>query len=85
MAQIDERIGIIDKLYDLARGMLGRSDVDDLLGKLALSDRQTRIFEMFYVQKKDIWMISNEIGVCEAVVNRELKKVRTKIAKAMGF
>lgn len=62
-----------------------RSDVDDLLGKLALSDRQTRIFEMFYVQKKDIWMISNEIGVCEAVVNRELKKVRTKIAKAMGF
>ena len=62
-----------------------RSDVDDLLAKLALSDRQTRIFEMFYVQKKDIWMISNEIGVCEAVVNRELKKVRTKIAKAMGF
>ena len=62
-----------------------RSDVDDLLSKLALSDRQARIFEMFYVQKKDILFIADTIGVCEAVVNRELKRVRMKIAKAMGY
>lgn len=62
-----------------------RSEIDELMSKLALSDRQTRIFEMFYIQKKDIWMISNEIGICEAVVNRELKKIRTKIAKVMGY
>lgn len=62
-----------------------RCEVNGLLEELALSDRQARIFEMFYIQKKDIWMISQEVGVCEAVVNRELKKVRTKIAKARGF
>ena len=62
-----------------------RSEINELMSKLALSDRQTKIFEMFYIQKKDIWMISNEIGICEAVVNRELKKIRTKIAKVMGY
>ena len=62
-----------------------RSEIDDLLSTLALSDRQTKIFEMFYIKKIDIWMISNELGICEAVVNRELKKIRTKIAKSMGY
>ena len=62
-----------------------RSEVDELVDKLALSDRQTKIFELFYIKKKDIWMISNEIGVCEAVVNRELKKIRAKIARLMGY
>ena len=62
-----------------------RSDVDNLLDKLALSDRQIKIFEMFYIQKKDILFIADTIGVCEAVVSRELKRVRIKIAKAMNF
>lgn len=62
-----------------------RTDIDDLLSKLALSDRQIKIFEMFYIQKKDIPFIADTIGVCEAVVNRELKKIRLKIAKALNY
>lgn len=62
-----------------------RTDIDDLVNKLALSDRQLQIFEMFYVQKKDILFIADTVGVCEAVVSRELKTVRLKIAKVLGY
>lgn len=62
-----------------------RSELDELLDKIALSDRQSQIFEMFYVQRKDIGFIADTIGTCEAVVNRELKKIRIKIAKAMNL
>ena len=62
-----------------------RTEVNDLLSELALSERQLTIFEMFYIQKKDIFYIADSLGVCDTVVNRELKKVRTKIAKALGY
>lgn len=62
-----------------------RSEIDDIVEKLALSDRQLKIFEMFYVQKKDILFIADEIGISEPVVNRELKIVRIKLIKVLGY
>jgi len=62
-----------------------RSEIDEMLKQLALSERQRTIFEMFYIEKKDIWYIATELNVSEPVINRELKKVRIKIAKYMGY
>lgn len=62
-----------------------RSEIDDIVEKLALSDRQLKIFEMFYIQKKDILFIADTIGVSEVVVHRELKIVRIKLVKVLGY
>jgi len=39
-----------------------RADVNELLEKIVLSDRQTRIFEMFYLKRKNIGFIADTLG-----------------------
>ena len=56
-----------------------RADVDSMKDKIILSDRQDIIFTMFYLQKKDIGYIADTLCVSQAVINRELKKIRDKI------
>ena len=56
-------------------------DIDNMVDQLALSDRQLDIFYRYYVKKQNVGFIADTLGVCEAVVNKELKKVRNKIMK----
>ena len=57
-----------------------RYDVNELLSKIILSDRQTRIFEMFYIKRQNIGFIADTLYVCPAVISEELKTIRDKIA-----
>ena len=56
-----------------------RADVNDLLGKIILSDRQTRIFEMFYLKRQNIGFIADTLGSSQPVICRELGVIRDKI------
>lgn len=58
-----------------------KKDVDNLTRQIVFSERQEKIFNMFYLQKKDIWFIADSLCVCRAVVNNELKTIREKIAR----
>ena len=60
-----------------------RADVNDLLGKIILTERQTRIFEWFYIKGMDIGFIADSLYVSQTVVNEELKVIREKIKRAM--
>ena len=57
-----------------------RSDVNDLLGKIILSERQTRIFEMFYLKRQPIGFIADTLGSSQPVICRELGIIRDKIS-----
>ena len=56
-----------------------RSDVNDLLSKIILSERQTRIFEMFYLRDMNIGFIADSLNVSQSVINKELEEIRCKI------
>ena len=60
-----------------------RADVNDLLSKIILSERQTRIFEMFYLRDMNIGFIADTLNVSQSVVNEELKLVSEKIERAI--
>lgn len=60
-----------------------RSDVNDLLEKIVLSDRQTRIFEMFYLKRQNIGYIADTLGFSERVICEELGMIREKIERAI--
>ena len=62
-----------------------RADVNDLLGKIILSDRQTRIFEMFYLKRQNIGFIADTLGYSERVISEELITIRTKIKKGLNL
>lgn len=69
----------INKYFETAT----RADVNNLLSKIILSERQTRIFEMFYLRDMNINFIADTVGCSPSVVSVELKIIREKIEKAM--
>ena len=56
-----------------------RADVNDLLSKIILSERQQRIFEMFYLKRQNIGFIADTLGFSERVISEELEIIRHKI------
>jgi len=60
-----------------------RADVNELLEKVILSERQTRVFELFYLRDMNIGFIADSVGCSQSVINEELKLIREKIGKAM--
>ena len=62
-----------------------KPEVDRLQEMLLLTDRQERIFNMYYIRKLDINFIADELGTCNDVINRELKTIRKKLLKALNM
>lgn len=56
-----------------------RADVNKLLSEIILSERQEKIFEMFYIKRNDIGFIADSLNVSESVIKRELKVMRDKV------
>lgn len=73
---------IIKKINDFFRNAI-KKDVDKINNELLLSERQQKIFEMFYIKKQNIDFIADSLCVCKMVVNNELKIIRNKIAKIL--
>lgn len=61
-----------------------RADVNELLEKIILTARQTRVFEMFYLRGQDIGFIADTLCISPSVINEELKIIREKIKRAMS-
>ena len=57
-----------------------RADVNELLEKIILSERQTRIFEYFYLKDMNIGFIADTLGFSERVISEELNIIREKIS-----
>lgn len=73
---------IIKKINDFFRNAI-KKDVDKINNELVLSERQQKIFEMFYIEKQNIDFIADSLCGCKMVVNNELKIIRNKIAKIL--
>lgn len=56
-----------------------KSDIDSVLSEIILSERQEKIFGMFYLKKQDINFIADTLFVSPTVVNVELRAIRDKI------
>lgn len=62
-----------------------KSDIDKIKDDLLLSDRQDKIFHMYYIRRLDINFIADELGVVPLVISNELKTIRKKLAKVLGL
>jgi len=60
-----------------------RADINDLLSKIVLTERQTRIFEMFYLKRQNIGFIADSLYISQRVICEELSIIREKIKKAI--
>lgn len=71
----------INSFFSLA----DKNEVDNVLSRIILTDRQSRIFEMKYLKGNDINFIADTIGLSSYSVDKELRKIRAKIAKALNL
>lgn len=60
-----------------------KSEVNELLSKIVLSERQLKIFDMFYIKKKDIGFIADTLYVSISVINCELRLIREKVLRVI--
>lgn len=60
-----------------------KEDVNKLSDKILLSERQEKIFTMFYIKKQNINFIADSLFVSTMTINNELKAIRKKISKVM--
>lgn len=58
-----------------------REDVEKVRNDIILSERQMKIFNMFYIERHDINFIADSLNVCSMVINNELKVIRIKLMK----
>lgn len=56
-----------------------RADVDSLLSKVILSERQEKIFDMFYIRQKDLGFIADSLCMSYPAAKSELSSIREKI------
>lgn len=56
-----------------------QKDVEGLPRDLLLSERQERVFRMFYLERHDINFIADTVGCCSRVVQRDLRAIRRKL------
>lgn len=60
-------------------------DIDHMAEQLALSDKQYEIFYRYYVRKQNIDLIADELHMSPESVSKELKYIRRKIARFLGY
>ena len=60
-----------------------KKNIAKINNEIVLSERQQKIFDMFYIKKQNIDFIADSLCVCKMVVNNELKIIRIKIVKIL--
>lgn len=61
-----------------------KNDVEEVRGKIILSERQEFIFDHYYLKKQNVNFIADSLFISPEVINRELRIIRGKIAKILG-
>lgn len=56
-----------------------KSDIDKIKANVVFSERQKKVFEMFYIQKHDISFIADKLNSSYSVIKSEIQSVREKI------
>lgn len=61
-----------------------KSELNKIESQILLSERQEKIFTMFYVKKQNINFIADTLFVSSMTINHELKTIRKKLLKLLG-
>ena len=62
-----------------------KRDIEGLEEQLLLTDRQFKIYSLFYLKHKDINYISDCVFISPRAVEKELRLIREKIVNHMHF
>lgn len=56
-----------------------KADIDDVLSKIVLSERQSKVFDMYFIKKKNVGFIADSLFISPTVIYREINRIRSKV------
>lgn len=56
-----------------------RQEVDSAVSEIILTERQEKVFNLYFIKKKDVNFIADTLCVSPRVINREIHETRRKI------
>lgn len=62
-----------------------KSDIEKILAEVLLSERQHRIFSMYYIQRHDMGFIADSLCCSYSVIKTEAMRIRGKIGQSVFF
>lgn len=66
-------------------GVITSIEVDNLKKQIIMTDRQLKVFDSYYIQRKTVAVIADKLNCSDSVINRELRKIREKIIKVIDL
>ncbi|MBP3773483.1 MAG: hypothetical protein J6I53_12495 [Treponema sp.] len=58
-----------------------KSEIDRIRENIVLSERQEKIFDMYYIKKQGRGFISDTLFTSQSTVSGELRQIRIKLVK----
>lgn len=74
-----DKVKLINSYFRFA----DKSKIEELKKKVLFSERQLKIFELYYVQGKDCGFIADSLCVCPGVITKELHAMREKMIRVI--
>lgn len=56
-----------------------KSEIDKVRSEIVLSERQEKIFDMYYIKRKDLGFIADTLCMSYPAAKSELRSIREKI------
>lgn len=60
-----------------------KSDINKILDEVILSDRQRKVFDLYYIQKHNIGFIADTLNSSYSVIKSEIQSIREKISQTI--
>lgn len=60
-----------------------RKEIQEIKGKIYISEHLEQVFNMYYIEKKSISYIADTTGYCERKINKDLSLLRQLISKVL--
>lgn len=74
-----DKVKLINSYFRLA----DKSKIEELKRKVLFTERQLKIFDLYYVQGKDCGFIADSLCVCPGVITKELHAMREKMVRVI--
>lgn len=68
-------VRIVNRFFNKAT----KSDIDNVLSEIVLSERQSKVFDMYFIKKKNVGFIADSLCISPAVIYREIYRIRSKV------
>lgn len=81
---MENKVSAVVRETNLFFRKANRADIDRIRSAIILSDRQEKIFDMFFIKRLDGHFIADSVGLSPTVVYREIGAIRCKIHEVLS-